>query len=289
VNKSSSPFLFHHPKFVFRNQEHTIVPFETNSIVIYFSKVADTLISLDKAPFGSFIADHEVPKNDLLQLLKNIFEWSINRQITNIIIRSFPESYAPQFSRRVKEALFECEFKIMYEDIAQVLHVNGNEMKLNTHKKRRLRNALAAGFTFQKLPVTHLDPCYSLIVKARESKGYPVTMTLQELKDIFALFPEEYLLFGVFDKNKLIAASVCIEVNNKIMYCFYIGDDLNYRSYSPVTLLIHGIYRHCRQNGYTLLDLGISTDKGILNKGLYTFKKTFGAVDSQKLTYLREL
>lgn len=289
MDKSSSLFLFHHPKFVFRNQEHTIVPFETNSLVIYFSKVADALISLDRAPFGSFIVDHEVPKNDLLSLLKNIYDWSNNKQITNIIIRSFPEIYAPQLSKLIKEALLECEFKIMYEDVAQVLDVNSNEMKLNTHKKRRLRNAVAAGFAFQKLPVTHLDACYSLIVKARENKGYPVTMTLQELKDIFALFPEEYLLFGVFDKDKLIAASVCIEVNDKIMYCFYIGDDLEYRSYSPVTLLIHGIHRHCWQNGYKLLDLGISTDKGILNKGLYTFKKTFGAVDSQKLTYLREL
>jgi hypothetical protein len=289
VNKSSSLFLFHHPKFVFRNQEHAIVPFESDSIVIYFSKVADALISLDRAPFGGFIADHEVPKNDLLPLLKNILEWSNSKRITNIIIRSFPDPYAPQFSKLIKEALLECGFKIMYSDVAQVLHVDNDEMKLNTHKKRRLRNAVAAGFTFQEIPVTHLDACYSLIVRSRESKGYPVTMTLQELKNIFALFPEEYLLFGVFDKDKLIAASVCIEVNNKIMYCFYIGDDLDYRAYSPVTLLIHGIYRHCRQNGYKLLDLGISTDKGILNKGLYTFKKTFGAVDSQKLTYLREL
>lgn len=289
MDNPSPLFLFHRPRFVFRNPEHTIVPFESNSIVIYFSKTGDGLVSLDRSPFGSFITDHEVSKIDLQSLLKIIFEWSGSHGIRNLVIKSFPEVYAPQFSEQIKEALLESGFKILYDDVAQVINVSGDEMKLNTHKKRRLRNATLAGFSFQKLTVSDLDKCYALIVESRENKNYPVTMTLQELKNIFALFPKEYLLFGVYDQGKLIAAAVCIEVSNEIMYCFYIGDDLDYRAYSPVTLLVHGIYRYCQHNNFKLLDLGLSTDKGILNKGLYTFKKSFGAFDSHKLTYLRPL
>ena len=105
---------------------------------------------------------------------------------------------------------------------------------------------------------------------------------------MFKLFPGDYLLFGVFDKNKLIATSVCIKVNDKILYCFYIGDALAFRPHSPITLLINGIYEYCQTNDFKMLDLGISTDKGILNKGLYAFKKTFGSFDSYKLTFLKQ-
>jgi lipid II:glycine glycyltransferase (peptidoglycan interpeptide bridge formation enzyme) len=87
----------------------------------------------------------------------------------------------------------------------------------------------------------------------------------------------------------LIAASACIKVNDKILYSFYIGDALSFRPHSPTTLLINGIYRYCQARHYKILDLGISTDKGVLNEGLYAFKKTFGCFDSFKLTFLKQL
>jgi lipid II:glycine glycyltransferase (peptidoglycan interpeptide bridge formation enzyme) len=114
-------------------------------------------------------------------------------------------------------------------------------------------------------------------------------MSLQELKKMFALFPTAYILFGVFDKNKLISTSVSIKVSEEILYCFYIGDDLTYRTYSPVTFLINGIYHYAKGNHFKILDLGLSTDKGILNRGLYAFKKTFGTIDSVKLTFIKQL
>jgi hypothetical protein len=185
--------------------------------------------------------------------------------------------------------LHESGFTIKYEDITQAIPIQSGAMRLNTHKMRRLRKAEVSGFSFRELSLNFLEEGYSLIVGSRENKGYPITMSMKELEDMFALFPSEYLLFGVFDKHKLISVSVSIKVNTEILYCFYIGDDLAYRSHSPVTYLIHGIYEYCRSNHFKLLDLGISTDKGILNKGLYTFKKTFGSVDSPKLTFVKQL
>lgn len=114
-------------------------------------------------------------------------------------------------------------------------------------------------------------------------------MSLEGLQNMFTLFPDEYLLFGVFDEEKMIAASVSIKVCQRILYCFYIGDDLEYRSQSPVTVLVAGIYEYCRVNNFFVLDLGLSTEKGIVNKGLYTFKKSFGAVESPKLTFVKKL
>jgi hypothetical protein len=287
--ESSSSFLFHHPKFIFRNPEDSIILFENHSAKIYFSRIGSSLISLDKAPFGSFIVDQQSTPNDLNSLIEKVLAWSKREGITTIVIRTFPEVYHPMPSTNIKTVLLESGFTEKYKDITQIVPIADESMNLNIHKKRRLRKAEALEFSFHELTLDFLEESYSLIVESRMHKGYPVTMSLRDLRDMFALFPTSYILFGVLDKNKLISASVSIKVNTEILYCFYIGDDLTYRAYSPVTALINGMYHYGKANHFKILDLGLSTDKGILNKGLYEFKKTFGSLDSAKLTFAKQL
>jgi hypothetical protein len=290
VFNTVTDFLFHQPKFVFRNPDDHVIPFENPLVKIYFSRVGNSLTSLDRSPFGSFVLDDRASKNDLLSIIREIEDWSRAKGVTSLIIRSFPEIYQAHHSLLIKNSLLATSFAIKYYyDITQAIPVSKEKMSLNTHKKRRLRKAEALGFTFRLLSIEFLEESYRLIVESREHKDYPVTMSLADLTAMFKRFPDEYLLFGMFDKNKLIATAVSIRVNAEIMYCFYIGDDLAYRTYSPVTPLVNGIYQFCQMNNYKILDLGISTDKGVLNKGLYNFKKSFGTLDSDKLTYLKQL
>lgn len=290
MNKASTFFLFHSPSFVFRNLENPIIPFESELATIYFSRVGNSLVSLEKAPFGSFILDARASKSDLILLIEKIQEWSKSNQITHLTVRSYPEIYAPDQSNLIKSALEESGFSIKYRDITQVIPVAaGEEMNLNTHKKRRLKKAHTLGFTFRQINPNFLEESYALIVESRKNKGYPITMNLKELEDMFTLFPQDYLLFGVFENNKMIGTSVSIKINPQILYCFYLGDHLSYRAYSPTTFLVHGIHDICKIHKIEFIDLGISTDRGLLNKGLYTFKKTFGSFDSYKLTFEKHL
>ncbi|HEX6224608.1 MAG TPA: GNAT family N-acetyltransferase [Chryseolinea sp.] len=288
MNSPASTFLFHKPEFIFRPSEQQIVTFEVPGARIYFSRAENLLTSLDKSPFGGFILTSGSSREDLISLLKKVAAWSEQNEIANVIIRSFPEIYQPVQSHLVKNCLLEFGFSVKYEDTSQVIPVSEGSMTLDTHKKRRLRHAALLAFTFRQLTSEYLDEAYLRIVESRESKGYPVTMTQGDLQEMFKLFPNEYLLFGVFSQDTLIATSVCVKVNSEILYCFYIGDALAYRHASPVTLLIHGIFEYCKENNFTLIDLGISTDKGVVNKGLYTFKKSFGTIDSPKLTFLKQ-
>jgi hypothetical protein len=290
VDNPASTFLFHKPEFIFRYPEDQIITFEAYGSIIYFSRVGNLLTSLDKSPFGSFILTSRSTKDDVNSILDKIALWSKANGITNLMIRSFPEVYQPHHSVLIKDVLIESAFSVIYEDITQGIHVSEEgSMNLDTHKKRRVRQAKSLDFGFRQIPSNYLDEAYELIVESRESKGYPVTMTLKNLEATLKLFPSNYLLFGVFDQKKLIATSVCIKVNNEILYCFYIGDALAYRHYSPVTLLIDGIFEYCKTHHFKILDLGLSTDKGVLNKGLYAFKKSFGSFDSRKLTFLKQL
>ena len=50
-------------------------------------------------------------------------------------------------------------------------------------------------------------------------------------------------------------------------------------------MLVGKIYEYCQQNGIAVLDLGISSENGILNEGLFNFKKNLGSETSNKSTY----
>lgn len=290
MNKYYPSFIFHNPKFIYRDLQSPVIRFHHESAEIFFSNQEQTLISLHASPFGSFLTDREITKNDVQICLDKVYEWSASNGVNKLVIRSFPVEYHPKFAHLIKETLLESSFQVLYTDVAQVIFVSASgSMNLNTHKRRRLRNAETRRFQFRSLIPTFLDRSYELFSQSRDGKGYPLTMSLEGLQNMFSLFPDEYLLFGVFDQAKMIAASVSIKVCKKILYCFYIGDDLEYRSQSPVTVLIAGIYEYCRVNNFSMLDLGLSTDKGILNKGLYTFKQSFGAVDSPKFTFAKQL
>jgi hypothetical protein len=289
ANKPELTFLFHQPQFIFRNPGDNVVPFESERAAIYFLKNGNSLVSLDRAPFGSFRLTEGASETELSRLLEKIESWAKVHNVSHLMIRSYPDAYHPAHNALIKNALHRSGFNVKYDDISQLISIEKAGMNLDTHKRRRRRKADDSDFTFRLLPLSFLAEAYSLVVESRENKNYPVTMTLKDLEATFERFPHEYLLFGVFDKNKMVATSVSIKVNSEIMYSFYIGDALAYRSYSPVTTLVDGIYRYCQTHQFKILDLGLSTDKGVMNEGLYTFKKTFGTFDSHKLTYLKQL
>lgn len=248
------------------------------------------MISLSRSPFGGFVLSDQVNVvAGLQQLIPKFLKWATDQGITSIVIRCMPEVYDPIGNKKIKEILIQYGFLVRYHDTTQVLSVSKQPPRMADDRKHALKKCMKMGFVFQQVDWSKLDEAYDLIVESRKSKRYPVTMTLADLIEAFEKFPDHYLLFGVFTDNRMIATSVSIVVNDQILYCFYLGDSLAYRQYSPVTFLVTGIYQYCNARNITLLDLGISTDRGILNEGLYRFKKSLGCLDSDKLTFEKKI
>lgn len=285
----SGLLFFQTQDFIFRNQTHNIISFSDSDITIHFTHIDDTLISLEKSPFGGFIfKDKKFSAID--NLLRKIEGWSHERKIKRIIIKYCPEIYAPELVVATKNKLLQTGFEVLYKDITQVIVIKrGQNIPFDSNRNRRLRKCIKEGLIFKQLTGDSLEEAFSLVIESRNNKGYPVTMALEELKTSFSKFPDNYLLFGVFDGAKMVATAVSIKVSDKILYYFYAGDSLAYRHLSPSTLLIHGIYTYCLENKFEIIDLGISTDRGKLNPGLYEFKKSLGSIDSEKLTIKKEL
>ena len=97
-------------------------------------------------------------------------------------------------------------------------------------------------------------------------------------------FPEKFKVFGVFNnKEEILASSICIKINSKILYVFYWGDIDGQNSYSPISFLSYEILNYCRSNNIDILDLGTSTKDSKYNLGLINFKKGIGAKSCNKI------
>jgi hypothetical protein len=126
-----------------------------------------------------------------------------------------------------------------------------------------------------------------MIASNRSLKGYPLTMSKENLKRLIISFPDQYLLVGTFIDNQLCACSVTIKLSKTVLYQFYWAHFPEFDDKSP--LVYHNYWLACKGKewGMKIMDFGVSTDKGIINRGLFRFKQELGAIPTKKhyLTY----
>lgn len=249
---------------------------------IFFCIKGGVAISGHQATFGSFDLSEELRQEELIFFIEAIIKLFRKRGVNRIEIRNHPTYFIS--SKQIEEALFVTGFKLQLLEINQQIEVNAHPflslIKRNVRKK--VKQSIDSGFTFKIEPNANISEIYNLVVDTRNRKAYGVSMTLIDLKSAIHSCSDNYILFTLRDGDKLIAASVSIIINSSVVYNFYHADNFEYRSKSPLSLLVMHIYEFSQQNKFSVLDLGISSINGELNKGLFTFKKNLGARTSDK-------
>jgi len=242
-------------------------------------------ISGHQATFGSIDAEHPLPEEKAKYFLDYVCKTLKNEGVKEVIIKHWPECYADSHS--LHEVFINSGFEVINNEVNQHLQVRETEFSqlIRKNEKKKLNQCIKQGYPFKKLSIDELDDIYQLVTETRVRKGFPVSMDFAGLYQTVKSMPDKYLLFGLFDQHDLIAASVSIRISKNILYNFYHADEFSYRSTSPLVMLVQEIYKYCQQNGIKILDLGISSDQGQKNEGLFIFKENLGCVTSNKNTY----
>lgn len=245
-------------------------------------------ISVPWATFGGIEADEGISIAAVKSFISQLLEYTREFFIQSISITMPPEVSVTK-GTEIKSALLDAGFKTTQQDINQHIKVTHEPYRklVNYNEHKKLKKSEREGFEFRKLGRAQLQLAYELIKDNRVRKGFPVSMTMDKLDNMFKKFPDHYFLFGVYNGDELIATAVSIRIAQNVIYNFYHGDHAEYRVFSPVVMLIEGIYSYCQKYNIEILDLGISSEKGKLNEGLFKFKQNCGAQTSFKnvLTY----
>ncbi|UII29306.1 hypothetical protein LVD15_13015 [Fulvivirga maritima] len=225
----------------------------------------------------------QVNSENITLLMTSLKEWGLEHGIKYFVIKCAPCFYYND-GMILNDAMLFSGAEMSVSELNQHIAVTNSDYMslLKKNEKKRLRKCHKNGFTFRKLDVTFLPEAYKIIKDNRDLKGFPMTMSYQGLLKMFKAFPDRYLLFGVFDDDKLIAVAVSILVSDQVLYNFYHGDDFNYRTHSPIVMILEGVYSFCQTENIQFLDLGISSVTGKVNEGLYAFKQNCGAIETKR-------
>lgn len=241
------------------------------------------------APFGGVEYDDDLSTADLCTFLIFVEKELKTKGVLYVNLSQPPQSYGSQ--ENLNEVFIDLKYKIKSKRMFHGISITEKDSisKMSVMEQRRLKKCNKAGFEFKKLPSSKLSEVYNVIAKWRDLKEKPLSMAWNVMSHARKLNPGMYLPFGVYDDDKLIAATIAIKVNSKVLYHFYPAHSADYNNYSPMVMLVDGLYTWCYGNQIELLDLGTSYVNNKINQSLVRFKKHLGGDESQAFVYRKFL
>ena len=281
--------LFHNPKHLKLQADSGWTTFyirNQNSIegLVHFHLENDQAVSPHRSPFGSFLFSDALAEDDLENFISFCELQLRSRGIKAITLKNQPEIYSNQ-NKRLIDVLSKLKYEVNLEETSAIIGITEKNFESGLHRseKKRLRKCRESGLTFHRIDLNQLQKIYTFLEACRKEKGYALSMSYKEIKNLAGTFPERIMLTAVIDGNKIVAANISIRVYQHVLYNFYHDHASEYDPLSPVVLLNEGLYLFCQESKIEYLDLGTSMIDGKLNESLFNFKVNLGAKPSRKL------
>ncbi len=240
----------------------------------FFENAPGEFVSPRRGSFGGFyFLDDAVP----LPLLES-FIAAVESELLELGMRGAslclpPQAYCPHHVAILVNVLLRSGYSVARHELSYSREVSAERFIDRVHQgnRRNVRRCRRRGYACRRLESSELRSAYAVVVRNRNRRGHPVTMSWEALHEMSERLPGALSSFGVFHLGQLIAAAICVNVSSDILYVFYWGEIDGYGSPSPITLLAETIYDHCRDSGISTLDVGTSTVDGEPNHGLVRF------------------
>ncbi len=264
---------------------------EKVSAIIHFHVNGDTAQSPLKSPFGSVEFSDTISPMVLFRFLEFVESRLKARGVKKVTIKDCPSLYRPAQSAMLHTFLLNLNFSISDAEVGAIIPVTELKFdtKLHEWERRKIRQASDAQLVVKELPIEQLGEIYLFILGCKKHKGYTLSMSLAELKQTVHTFGKNFQLFGVFNKDKLAAASIAVRVNDDVLYNFYSDHAEEFGSLSPIVSLLGYMYHYCQRSRIDKFDLGTSAIDNRPNFGLLDFKIRLGGVPATKFTFQKTL
>lgn len=143
--------------------------------------------------------------------------------------------------------------------------------RLDANARNRLNRALRSAFSFESC---RLDEAYEVIETNRREKGYPLRMTLGQLRDTSELISVDS--FALRLAGKAVAAAIVYRLGRGIAQVIYWGHLGEYSDRHPMNLLAREVFGYYAAAGFDIVDVGPASSDGQPDMGLCAFKESLG-------------
>ena len=264
---------------------------QTDARCAFFSQSNQALSPL-AAPFGSIEFAETLPNPVLDAFIIALLQEVRRAGATTFRLVHYPTCYAPIQTERLTTKLLAHGFTMTENQPNFFLPVGDHSFDLCRipAEQRRLLKFRQAGFQVACQPEPNVADVVSFLRETRQRKGYPITVSPEQLTNMLQNFPDQYVVFTVMDGQTMAALTLTVRVRHDILYNFLPASNPDYANHSPMVFLTDGLFRYCQQQQIRLLDLGLSLDHNRQPKpSLVRFKHNLGAQESPKLVFTLSL
>ena len=203
-----------------------------------------------------------------------------------------PFAHDPQKSAWLFQNLSERGYTVELSQLNYSVPIDDVDLvvKMRHNNRKRFRKCEREGFVFSERGNDGAREVYDVIARNRAHRGYPISMSFEEVQRMVEAFPGAISFHGVNHGEELVASAVCARLNPRVLYTLYWGDIPGYGTYSPVAFLAAGVYAAAREKGFRLMDTGtVPSIRSGPAAGLIKFKENLGCKATLKLTYTKTL
>jgi hypothetical protein len=256
------------------------------SMQMAYSLDNQNAISIPSAPYAGIEFSGMIEKPLIERAIAAMIEALKRRNVHSIQIKQAPNCVTHLPKDLMLGMGFRAQREINHHQDLKVYQLD----RLHKMQQRRISKCEKLGFHFQEETLDQAEPIHDFIAQCRQQQGLVINITKEKFLSVVHAIPEHFRIYSVFTaEGKRCAATVCIKVNEHVMYNYLPAFDRAYSTHSPLAYLLHQISLQLQQEAYNYFDLGISSIAGQSQESLIRFKQRMGGLVSDRLTFFMQL
>jgi hypothetical protein len=258
-----------------------------------YGKTGKNISSPFSAPFGGFSTNKSKIRieyiDEAVDLLENYFR---ENGIESAVISLPPLFYDDSFITKSTHVLYRNnwildQLDLNYYYVLEELRLESG-LQAMTYSARKNYIASTCNnlhYSFWK-DEEHLSIAFEIIEKNRAIKGYPLSMTKNQMLETSKVVPVESMLVSL--DEKFIGGAIIYMVTDTIPQVVYWGDDIKYSGLRTMNFLSYNLFSHYYEVGFKMIDVGTAMIGNLPNYGLCEFKESLGCKIQPRITFKKE-
>lgn len=285
-------FLDYHPSD--RHQWSHLIFLEKGEIisVLPAAMQGSTLESPIGASYGSFVTN-DIPFAKSLEIVDAFSKYCREKHFERTLLTAAPFIYQRVYSQNIDYALAYRGFLYDKHYISHVIHLENADFisRFQSTARRYIRKYLREDSLEIEISQDY-DSFYPILLRNKKRHNVRPTHTLEELKKLRSLLPDNLILFLARHRGKPVAGSLVFLCNQQVALCFYNMLLYEHEQFNPIYSLMYEVVKWSQERGCRWVDIGVSQDTHAENQmtpamSLIDFKEKFDSRGILRSTFYR--
>lgn len=215
------------------------------------------------------------------KVLQSFLEYFKDIGTDRIILTFPPLAYYKEVNQNLDFLIRYYGFKETVSLISSITKTTSyNEDSLSAMCRRAVKKSIKKGIQVKE--IQSIEDFYAILKKNKAKFDLKPTHSLEEIRALLKLYPNNIFLYGAYYKEKLIAGTMNMRCTSDVLLTFYIASDYEYQKFRPVNRLLHETCLLAKKNNISYVDFGVSMETDTDNpmdprRSLIFFKEHFNS------------